>query len=393
MKTHPAYRSLLIAPLVVAPMLPLFAADRDPINRIKLEEPKNERLNRFSIGYAAAWNINADFTHLGGVGSGGNRGPGPYNSRNPEKNRGVDRFYDDGYVRSDISGNKDGLTWFWGYKNAGQVSGGDGEGGGSIAYHSASVAPLKSRDVSNDPQHGMQLTWNRELGRASNGKWGWGLEVGFGWNAIDLKDNRTVRGGTRNITDTYDLGGVDPGGNIIRDGQTQPDPIPTDTGTLYPGTYDGPGPLLDDLPNRTVAYNRNGAVVGGSRSFEGNLWFMHVGPYVEIPLAEKLSAVVSGGIAFGFMHGEFAYREQVSITTPGGGTTTARSRGSNDDTEGLVGGYVSATLVYAIDPHWSVYAGGQFQSLGEYSGSANGRRVEIDLSTSPSVVAGISYSF
>jgi len=41
----------------------------------------------------------------------------------PESGGGIDRIYDDGYVRVDFGGNLGGLTWNWGYDSPDQVQG------------------------------------------------------------------------------------------------------------------------------------------------------------------------------------------------------------------------------------------------------------------------------
>lgn len=48
----------------------------------------------------------------------------------PATEGGVDRFYDDGFVRVDATDNFYGFTWFWGYQNPSQVV------GDSIEFHS-----------------------------------------------------------------------------------------------------------------------------------------------------------------------------------------------------------------------------------------------------------------
>jgi hypothetical protein len=41
----------------------------------------------------------------------------------PATGGGVDRLYNDGYVRVDSTSNPDGYTWYWGYQNSAQVQG------------------------------------------------------------------------------------------------------------------------------------------------------------------------------------------------------------------------------------------------------------------------------
>src|SRR4051794_15175874 len=111
MKTHISHRPLALASLVIAPLVPLYAADNDPISRVRLEEPKAE-LNRFSISYSAAWNIKADFSRTGG---------GKFHVPAPSAGGATNRVYDDGFNKVDHTGNSTGLTSYWGYKNPGQL--------------------------------------------------------------------------------------------------------------------------------------------------------------------------------------------------------------------------------------------------------------------------------
>src|SRR5262245_18833843 len=66
-----------------------------------------------SIAARFGFNIQASFRN---VGSRSLPNPGP------PVGGGIDRFYDDGYVRVDGSGNLNGQTWFWGYERASQVN-------------------------------------------------------------------------------------------------------------------------------------------------------------------------------------------------------------------------------------------------------------------------------
>jgi hypothetical protein len=360
MQTHtPASRAWLAAPLLLAPFFCVEAAEPEPIARIELQEPKRE-LNRFSIGYSAGLNIDAHFTRLGAR----RRGPGP----GPATGGGIDRFYDDGYNRVDDSGNQDGLTYYWGYQNASQAPGND-----TLLMHSTSAIPARSRDNDGDPQHGFLLTWNRELCRAEDDRWRCGVEVAFGWNDIKIHDRGPIRAGTSVLTDTYDLGFE--GG---------PPAAP------YNGTPTGPGPVLSDTPSsRDVTRNAGGARIAGPRKFDADLFLFHVGPYIEFPIVEKLRGTFSGGVAFGVLDGRFSIDERTSI---GGGPVT-RTRSTDHETGGLIGGYGALTLLYPIYEQWSAFASGQFQATTDYSTKTSGRKVTIDMTATPFVTAGISYSF
>lgn len=371
MKRQNAY--CLITSLLLAPALPLFAAD-DAVG-VKLEQPPKQTKNRFGMSYRMGFNVEANFKNIGKVRNpGAGRGPGPATGGQ------VDRFYDDGYNRVDVSGNTDNLTWFWGYKNHPSQVQGD-----TLVMHSTSARGANPDGFTDDPQHSFELTYNREIGNIGKSKSTWGFEGGFGWMNIDIKDDRRLFGGTRTISDAFDLGGVNP--NVPPQSSEYPG---------HAGTFEGPVPgqpgefpLIGSVPNRTITFNRNGSVITGPRVFEGNLFSFRVGPYVDIPIAEKWTISLSAGAVAAVVDGEFEFDH---VTTVGG--TSTRQTGDGSNTEVLFGGYASASLRYAINERWGVFVSGQYLGLADcYTASARGQEIELDFTKTAFVSVGVSFSF
>jgi hypothetical protein len=90
------------------------------------------------------------------------------------------------------------------------------------------------------------------------------------------------------------------------------------------------------------------------------------------------------------MDGELHYNELVASPITG---TPGRQKGVVSEADFLVGGFLSATLKYAIDEKWSVFGGAQYQGMTGYEAEGKGRKVELDLMATPFVVAGVSYTF
>ena len=362
-----------MAALLLAPVVPLLAEDA-PVLRVKLEEPTPVNKNRFGLSYRMSFNVTAEFKNVGNVGRnprGAGRDPGPAEGDS------VDRFYDDGYNRVDISGNKDGLTWFWAYKNPSQIV------GDTVVMHSSTATPINSKTTDDDPQHGFELTYNRELGVCDNG-WRWGVEGAFGWTDVDIHDRRPLAGGVMVIADGFNLGGIDPSHNI----GNPPPPYAEDGPELHPGTLEGPGPLIESIPNRTTSRSANGSQITGSRNFDANLWTYRLGPYIDVPIDDKWTFSFSAGAAIGVVEGDFSYRQAVTI----GGTSRFQS-GSGSSTDVVYGGYLSAMFRYAIDEHWGVFLGGQYLGLTSYDTKADGQKVELDFATTANATMGVSFSF
>jgi hypothetical protein len=379
MKRQNTPRPWALATLLLAPVAPLLAEDA-PTLRVKLEEPEKADKNRFGLSYRMSFNVTAQFKNVGNVGkgpSGGIGGPGPATGR------GVDRTYDDGYNRVDISGNNGGLTWFWAYKNESQIV------DDTVVMHSSSAQSVNSKTTDDDPQHGFELTYNRELGRCEKTGWLWGLEGAFGWTDIDIRDRRPLVGGVHQIADAYALGGIDPTHNMIPPGGNAPAPYTDGEGRIFhPGTYEGPGSLIDDLPNRTMSSSRSGSVITGTRRFDADLFTYRLGPYVDMPIDDKWTFSFSAGAAVGVVNGDFSVRQNVST----GGTSKFQSA-SGSNTDVVFGGYLSALIRYAIDEHWGVFVGGQYLGLTDYEAKAGGQKIEIDFARTANATMGVSFSF
>lgn len=215
-----------------------------------------ESLNRFGVSYRMGFNISARFKNLGGFAAQSNPGPAT---------NGVDHIYDDGYNRVDSSTNAANSTWFWGYQNASQLPGNDT----LVMNSSSSAAKNTSKNQEEDPQHGLEITYNRQLGRMGECKWG--MEAAFGFTDVTIHDNGTLFGNVTRISDAYALGGTIAPGAPYNHGR---DPSGSD-------------PLISDVPIRMMNTISRGAVVNGQRKFDSEIYGLRVGPYLEIPLCER----------------------------------------------------------------------------------------------------------
>jgi len=118
-----------------------------PNSRSALNSP-----NRFSLNSRIGYNISARFNTTIPTSAASNPGPAT--------GGGIDRIYDDGFVRRDGSGNRDGLTWYWGYANATQVPGND-----TLLFNSHTTQGRTfTSHADGDPQLGLELNYGRVLG-------------------------------------------------------------------------------------------------------------------------------------------------------------------------------------------------------------------------------------
>jgi hypothetical protein len=324
------------ATCVLAAAAPAIAQESEPV-----EVPNP---NRFSLGAQVGFNFKANFTTSRTI-------PGAVSP-------GVDHIYDDGYVRVDSSDNTGGLTWNWGYERGVQVV------GDTIEFHSIQSSTKESAD---EAQYGLDLTYQRLLGRFFE-RGVWGFEAGFNYTDLDLRADRAP-GGASLMTDSFALNGVLP------------------PNAPYHGTFNGPGPLLGDTPTRTLSTDP--VALTSDHRLSGPLFGFRFGPVAEWNFSRAFSIALSAGIALAPAIIDYDFTE--SITLQGGQTFSTRGHSSKTDL--LYGNYVTALLRYSFNDHWSIYGGGQFQTLNDLEQTVGTRTAKLDAGSTLHGVLGVSWRF
>lgn len=231
-----------------------------------------EPANRVNFGLRLPFNIGVRFSGPSGFAAQANPGPAT--------GAGINREYDDGYVRVDGDGNAAGLTWYWGYQNASQLP-----GDGTLRLHSADVSPSGTLSrTTDDPALGSEISWERRLFTSDRLKAGFTLA--FNYSDAEIRDTQSILSGTHVITDVYFLGGIVPPGDVSQGGYQ------------YRGAANVPGPVIGETPmRREFSDQPGGAVTTGYRSPDLSLWGWRLGPWLEFPISKSLSLVAVGGVA------------------------------------------------------------------------------------------------
>ena len=307
--------------------------------------------NRFSFGPRFGLNFKADFQNKGFSLNAPNPGPAA---------GGANHTYDDGFVLLDGSGNAGGLTWNWGYQNGSQVM------GDTMQFHSLQPAGGGSASATDNPQYGAELIYQRILGPLPVlGAAAWGLEGGFGFTDLDLRNDRN--GTVPVTTDTFPLNGVLP------------------PGAGYNGTFQGPGALLGDTPIRTTG----SAALTSKQRLSGQLFSLRLGPFVEWHFTPQLSLAASVGLTLAPATVDYDFSETAALA--GGGTSA--SSGHSSKTKLLYGPYVGGTVRYSFNRSWDIYVGAQFQSLTDLKQSVGGHTARLDPGVTVYLTAGASWNF
>ncbi|MBI3191039.1 MAG: hypothetical protein HYZ36_00115, partial [Pedosphaera parvula] len=338
-------------------LLPPAAAIAGPTNLV----------NRFTAAARLTFNASVTFDRIGGY--------VPRAFPGPATGGPLDRFYDDGYVGVDADHNAGGLTWFWGYRDASQVS------GDNLLLNSSSLGSTASSQVFNDgPVPGFEIAWLRELHR--NEHFATGFKLAFNYANLSICDNRPLGAPIRRLTDTYSLGGITPPGN------------PSAPGWQYQATrdqgLDNEAPVIDDVPASRVIHPAAGtASITGTRTLDARIFGWKLGPWIELPLTSRLSLQAGGGLSWAVVDSRFGFTE--NTTLPGAGTTSLT--GNNSQADPVIGAYAEAGLFYNFTERFGVFVLGEFQHLNSAQQTVLGRSATINLGQTWSLQTGLGFSF
>jgi len=309
--------------------------------------------NHFGLNLRAGFNIGAKFSEPS---SGGAFPPGP------GAGLALNHQYNDGYVNADSSGNQGGLTWNWGYQHPSQISGGD------VLMHANGGLAGGSERNTDDPNLGLDFNYVRDLAHDSWGQWG--IKFGVGYTPVDVRDQNPMSANVETITDKYPLNGV-----------IAPQ-------APYSGSFGGPGPVLGSEPiSRTISEVPNGAIITGNHNLDAALFDLRLGPSFNIPLCKRFSVQAGGGLAVGVVNSHFTFSES------SGGAGAVPASGSNTRTGLLPGAYAEAGFAYRICHSTSLFTGVQFEYLGNFQQSADGRSAQLDLGATIFYEFGLQWHF
>jgi hypothetical protein len=329
------------------------------IRPLRLRRPESESLNRFSLGYQMGFNIKTSFRNFGSF-------------ANPFTRRTLDGDlynYDNGYVFPDSGTVNSGLTHYWGYQGFTYDGSSQLPGNGTIQMQRARSRGLSSGDTDDSPYSGVELTYQRQLGRTAHFRWG--VESALNYMSVSVQDDQPLRGHASLQTDAFSL--------LVPENELPPAP--------YTGRKSTPGVVIGATPSG--ARSSIPELVTGSRQLNADLFGFRAGPYLEIPLSRKWSVALSAGLSLADINSDFRYTQTIQT----GAETFPTTRGSSSHSDLLAGWYAQGKASYALTKATGLFASVQFQDLGQYSHTLQGKEAVLDLSKSVFVTLGLSYSF
>jgi hypothetical protein len=182
----------------------------------------------------------------------------------------------------------------------------------------------------------------------------------------------TASGSVDRLSQRYSLGGIIP-------------PL-----APYAGTFNGPGPLISANPASTTV-SRVPASAAFSAKVDGLLYGFKLGPFVEAPLAKRVSLDLSGGLAAMCAEADFTFTETIGVSAPGG--SPAPRTGEAKNSEWLLGFYGNCRLSVALSDSTSVFVGGQYVHLGDVSAGTGGKLATLKAGSTYEVLAGVKFTF
>ena len=331
--------------------LTLALASGSLITSAHAQEKAPDHSSWFSLGPQFGLKLNAKFNHIGNVNS---------TSPGPATGGGLNRTYNDVFVKLDSSGNGGGQTWNWGYQNSSQVQ------GDAVVMHAATPVNGTLSD-NDDPQPGFDLAFGHDLGSAPGGKWG--LSAAFDFTTVSIHQHQSLAGSSTLISDAFSL-----------NGQPAPD-------APYTGSFGGPGQLLGDAPARSSTIQS--VLITGDHTLEAQLFVLRGGPYYEFNFGERWSGRLGAGLALGVADMKYSFNETLNF----GGGSTVNNAGASEGAEFQAGAYLEGRVLYALTDNWSLFAGAQYEYLGKFSHNAGSEQAQLDMNCGVYVLFGFQWSY
>ncbi|MDG1891877.1 MAG: hypothetical protein P8L18_11250 [Verrucomicrobiota bacterium] len=346
--------------------------ERDLTDDVTLElqlEPKvRKRKSRIGLGFSfltgTKTSVSSAETFDAGVG--------------PATGGSINRTYADGYVFLDSSGNLGDLhlpsrTHFFGFDNPSQIN--SAPLAGTIDFHETRFQGGAYGDPTKDSfSPGLELFYNRSL--KSRERVEYAMEVGLGFHRLDYQ-SRNRPADFEILTDTYELGGVDP----------------LAKGAPYLGTFlphISGSPKIGDLPNRHFN-SVTGHIMGGT-SVDSFALLGRLGPTLRYKMTDFMQVSVLGGLLLGYMSAEVAYAEVQQFAVAGNHYRQQRTGAFKDDD--IVWGFFGALrLNYDINHRASVFGEGRYMHTQSVSIHDGIRSIEMDLAGGIGMLVGVDYRF
>jgi len=358
MKARISLLTLTVLSAAACPAMAGQPADADVITH----DPAPSRW-RFGAGYAPLLGLKADFDGLGAF-------KGAFNEQ--PAGGGVDYDYDNGFVHVDSSGNLGGQTWNWSYADDSQFNPADG---GSISYSLTHSLADAGAENDSEAESGVECYGYYDMGAVAipglreRGAT-WGFRGGLHYARVNIDNQAALFSGTSTLTDTFHLGGVIP-------------PL-----APFSGSFNGPGPLMGDSPDRVVSPGAQ-ALVEGTREIDVHLTTLSLGGYLEIPVVRGFDLTLEGGLNAAIASGSYDFKSATTIA----GLGTRNSSGSDSDTTILPGAYVGVSGIYQLTDAWALQASGRYQYMDNFDLESNGSGANLSFDSAFIVSFGALYSF
>ncbi|MGA9779180.1 MAG: hypothetical protein WBS33_12995 [Verrucomicrobiia bacterium] len=333
----------------------LFGGNPDSSAFLRIPPDTDDWTRHFRIGALVGMNISANFSMNGTFGISGN---------NPAQG-----IFDDGYVRTDQTGNSGGYTGYWGYNKTQQY---DPVAQTLTMTAATSFSANNSAKESGGVFPGFEMAYGDNLWYWKHARVGW--ELGFGLLPISISENQSTATTVNQLTYTYSV--------------SNPDGVPFPQGsTPYQGGPSGAGYPILDTPS-SITTNQVAGTIAGKETLDVMLYTLRLGPTMSWDLTEHVSLSLGAGPAVGLVSGDYKYDE--TITTGNGSTPNS---GKISGTDFVYGGYVNATMLCHVMDNADIFAGAQFMPMSDATISGGGRMGRLNLGGQVYFTVGINWPF
>jgi hypothetical protein len=273
--------------------------------------------------------------------------------------------FNDGYVRTDQTGNSGGLTSNWGYQNASQVD----TASHSLLMHQATTYSVStSGNASDEPYLGAEIADGGTLWCWDQVQIGW--ELGCGILPISINHQQSFTANVNRNSYSFNTGSI---------------VVPT---APYNGGPSGIGPLISATGTQLASDTFVGAF-RDNQNLQATMVAFKLGPTFFWDLSHVVGLQAGAGPAVAILPGGLKFDDSVQLPDGSMPVTSGRM----NSTPVTFGGYVNLVATFHVAKNVDFYLGGQYMPMDSAKFGGNGREAELKLTGQVNFMAGLNWPF
>ena len=276
-------------------------------------------------------------------------------------------------------------TRTWAYDYPSQIS---SQGVGLSTYSSLSTGG-EAYASSDGGAVGFEMQVSRRAMRLSE-KSELNLTMSIGLNDVQAGTAGSVTSDLQKLTDIYQIYGSAPGAPFR--GPSFTDLLDDNGNIILTDGRETTAPISDVAIDQLSSVVPGGATVHGRWEIDGGYYSIRMGPQLRSQLSERLGLTIGAGVAAAYVGTNFKVSESIDTAAFGLQNSVSVTEQASHN-EVILGYYAEFAAELWLTVRTSLFIGGAYESIGDYTQTFRGRTATVDLGNNFIARVGITTRF